>query len=165
MGAWGTGIYDNDMALDFKLILIEEAFKKAELNEDFLVVADIIKKENYLPTIYQSAKLAKVINDELSNLDCWKENKREDRKHILLDLLQKSTFVYISKDKKQIIYPCNTDGKECKVQMHFDVGGVLCEWFDLKFLNENYDIVLDNKFKIGEHGLECFEVEHYFKNL
>lgn len=165
MGAWGTGVYDNDMALDFELILIAEAFKKAELNEDFLVIADLISKGCYIPKINESAKIVQVIKDEIANLDSWKEEKREERKELLLNLLQKSTFVYINKRNDEIIYPYKVYDNECKTQCHLKCGGVICEWWDIDGLNNSHNVLLDHKFKIHEDGLDIEEVEEYFKNL
>ena len=165
MGAWGTGIYDNDMALDFKNILIDLAFEKAELNEDFLVIADMVKNKDYTLSIYQSAKLVEVIDQELHNLEYWKENKRDERKKMLLNLLQEIGMVYISKDKKSLIYPYKVDGKYCKTQMHHYTGGVLCDWDCIDVLYENYEILTGFKFTISEGGLDVSEVENYFKHL
>jgi hypothetical protein len=88
MGAWNVGIYDNDTALDFIADMIDDAFKKARLNNEFLVLADLIRHYDANPTQEECKIFKKVINDELDRLENWVEKTRENRKSMLLDLLK-----------------------------------------------------------------------------
>ena len=127
MGA--TGVYDSDTALDFMMEVVNIASEKAESNQQILVVADMMSKYSY-PSPLDSALFVQVIKDELDNLDCWKEYCREERKQVLLDLLNKSTKPYINENDNTIIYPLGIT----------EEGDFIIQLFSVKTLkkSENY---------------------------
>lgn len=87
MGAWGHGIYSNDTALDFLADVIDDAFESAKYNDEFLVVADLIK-QNTSATKNQASKIKEVIQEELLDIANWSKNTQEPRKQILMELYQ-----------------------------------------------------------------------------
>lgn len=89
MGAWGTGMDDNDRALDFMGDVMDYMFNKAYYNEDILVIAKLTIDNPNIFTISEEEHYKKIfdtINEELDNLNCWKEECKEDRKQKLKKL-------------------------------------------------------------------------------
>lgn len=83
MGAWGTGIKQNDRALDFAIMVIRNGFEIATDNEDYLILADMCINYKYILNKEELDVLNKAIKEEVANIDNWKEECREDRIKIL----------------------------------------------------------------------------------
>lgn len=164
MGAWHTGVYDNDIALDFmgkvaEYIAIEMSPTR---NEEILVLADIISKYSY-PTPLDSALFVGVIKEELDNLECWKEECREDRKKVLLKLLSDSTRYYINKEDNTIIYPLGmTEEGDFIVQL-FSKGNNMKEMeLDIDCVMTNYSPFEEFvDFTVTIDGINNDEVQEY----
>lgn len=86
MGAWGTGIYHNDQALDFVGKITDHAFKTADFDEDFLVVANMLQGQASATKV-QAKKIIKIIQNQISNIDCWSGDSQEERMAMLEKLL------------------------------------------------------------------------------
>jgi hypothetical protein len=93
MGTWSPYIYDNDMAIDFMSKVIYNGFKIANINDEYLVIADLFHKYYSGLSIENikiiSDKLILVINEEMSEnyINDWKEELKETRIIVLSNLL------------------------------------------------------------------------------
>ena len=157
MGA--TGVYDNDTALDFMMEVVNIASEKAESNQQILVVADMMSKYSY-PSPLDSALFVQVITDELDNLDCWRENCREERKQVLLDLLSKSTKPYINENDNTIIYPLGiTEEGDFIVQLFSKDSAMKEMELDIDYVMTNYSPDIFEDFEITLDGISNEEVQ------
>lgn len=160
MGAWGTGIYDNDTTLDFMGKVVYMAMEEAESNEEILVAGDLISKYSTMSPL-DNAMFVMAIDEELNDLECWDEDSRESRKEELLKTLGRSAQVYKLNDDL-VVYPYKIYNNKIKCQFHLKVGEVVSEWVDLddtlKFMP-----IYDCEFTINEYGLVESEVEKYFE--
>lgn len=164
MGAWETGIYDNDIALDFMGKVAEEMSEKAESNEEILAIADMMSKYTY-PSPLNTAIFIETIKEELDNLECWKEECRESRKQVLLDLLSKSTKPYININEDTIIYPYGLNEDKFKVQIFSKNDSMKEDCISIDYVMHNYKPIWDYRFKVTEKGLNKKEVDDFFEGL
>jgi len=91
MGTWSIGVYNNDTALDFMWKVVYKSFEMAEINDEYLVVADMFIKYGAVDHVGEIIeKLTQVINEELSDdyINNYKEDEREFRKKTLNDMLK-----------------------------------------------------------------------------
>lgn len=163
MGAWHTGIYDNDTALDFMGKVTEYVATEMtpSCNEEVLVVADMMSKYLF-PSPLDSVLFINVIKEELDRLENWKEEKREERKEVLLKLLKDSTSPYINKEDNTIIYPLVlTDEGDFIVQFFSKGVDMKEECFDIDYVMKNYAPMDFNDFTITIDGLDNKEVQEY----
>lgn len=94
MGAWGTGIWDNDYAQDL-LLDIEEmdnqstmekyVYANALFSEEFYALYDYYSS-NYMFSAQFLDKTMSYIDQELKNIHNWKPECIEERKIILYEL-------------------------------------------------------------------------------
>lgn len=87
MGAWSVKVDGNDAALDYLSVLVKKGFGIAEGNPDYLLLADIITKYNYILEDDKFTKLETIIKEEIKNVNDWVKDSREDRLEVLNKLL------------------------------------------------------------------------------
>lgn len=165
MGAWHTGIYDNDTALDFMGKITEYIATEVTLkhNEEVLVLADMISQYLF-PSPLDSVLFRNVIKEELNNLDCWKEEKRELREDVLIKLLKNSTKAYINEKDNTIIYLLDQNEDGDFIVQFFSKGEDMFEkCLEIDYVIKNYvPMNFDNDFTITLDGVDNKEVQRYF---
>lgn len=95
MGAWSVKVDGNDAALDYLSVLVKRGFEIAECNPDYLLLADIITKYNYILDDEEFTKLETIIKEEIENVDAWVKDSRQDRLEVLNKLLDDIKKVHV----------------------------------------------------------------------
>lgn len=83
MGAWGYKTYENDIALDYTIEVLEESYSSICYVEQALVWLDMVKMFRETIAEYQYQAIHELICEELDNLDNWAKECQEDREKML----------------------------------------------------------------------------------